>query len=512
RHPLLGASLRPAEGDGLLLTGRLSAQTQPWLTDHTVLDRAVVPGTALLELALRAADEAGNDTVDELVIETPLALPATGAVQIQVSVTGPGEGGRRALTIHSRPQDAPDGTDWTRHATGFLTRSAVSPRPLGDWPPPRATRLAPDGLYDRLAASGVRYGPRFQGLRAAWRRGTELFAEVGLDREEQATAGEFGVHPALLDAAFHATGLDPASGPEPGQALLPFAWSRIRLHAAGATTLRVRLTPTADGGLSLDAFDPGGAPVVSVGSLVYRPVSAGQLAAGAGTAAPLYRLGWRPLALPERTDVRGAEPLGAEPQPEGYRAPDAELLPSLEVLGGPDALAAAVRAGREVPDTVWYAVPAGAPGTEPDASLPTRARATLDRVLALVQDWLARPELDGVRLAVLTTGAVSVDGEAPDLTTAGVWGLLRSAQSEHPGRLLLVDTDDPDRDGGPLAAALSAADTAGEPQLALRDGRALVPRLLPATASATRTWRFAPSDGTVLVTGGLGLLGRLVAR
>ncbi|MFD8820356.1 acyltransferase domain-containing protein, partial [Streptomyces sp. NPDC059627] len=161
RHPLLGASLRPAEGDGLLLTGRLSLQAQPWLADHTVLDRPVVPGTALLELALRAADEAGGDTVDELVIETPLALPATGAVQIQVSVTGPGDGGRRALTIHSRPQDAPDGTDWTRHATGLLTRSATPPRPLGDWPPPGTTRLAPDGLYDRLAASGVCYGPRF---------------------------------------------------------------------------------------------------------------------------------------------------------------------------------------------------------------------------------------------------------------------------------------------------------------------------------------------------------------
>ncbi|MFJ4617068.1 SDR family NAD(P)-dependent oxidoreductase [Streptomyces sp. NPDC088812] len=530
-HPLLGATLRPAEGDGLLLTGRLSAQAQPWLTDHTVLDRVVVPGTALVELAVRAADEAGRDTVDELVIETPLVLPTAGAVQIQVSVTAPGEGGRRALTLHSRPQDAPDGADWTRHATGFLTRSPAPAAPSegtpGTWPPPEAAALSLDGLYDRLAESGVVYGPRFRGLRAAWRRGEELFAEVALDGEERAAAGEFGVHPALLDAAFHTAALGTAFRPEPDRTLLPFAWNGIRLHASGATTLRIRLAPTADGGLSLDAVDEAGAPVVSVASLVYRPVSAGQLAADAGTATPLYGLAWKPLPLPEAAHAGGTVPaafLGDASGPgRGAAFPD------------PAAVAEAVRAGRDVPADVWYEVPASAaagPGTDgdaADASVPTRARATLDRVLALVQDWLARPELDGVRLGVLTRGAVSVAGESPDLATAGIWGLLRSAQSEHPGRLLLVDVDpNGDEDGighadgvGPLAAAVTAADAAGETQLALRGGAALVPRLVPAapaTGSATdapsppATWRFAPSEGTVLVTGGLGLLGRLVAR
>ncbi|MFE4663514.1 type I polyketide synthase [Streptomyces sp. NPDC056716] len=493
-HPLLGAALRPATGDGLLLTGRLSAKSAPWLTDHTVHERIVVPGTALLELAVRAADETGADTVDELVIETPLPLPATGAVQLQLAVTAPGTDGRHALTLHSRPQDATDGTRWTRHVTGYLTHTTTPPQPAdppGAWPPPQAIPLSLDGLYDRLAESGVVYGPRFQGVRSAWRRGPEIFAEVTLGDEECAAAGEFGLHPALLDAAFHAFALTSETPEEPGRALMPFAWRGVRLHASGATTLRVRLAPTADGGLSLDAHDPAGTPVVSVAALSYRPLPAAQFTTGTATL-PLYRLAWQPLPLPD------GPPTGTP-----------------VFLG--DTGPAGLTDGRELPDTVWYEVPAAPAAT---ADVPALARAALDRVLTLVQDWLTRPELDAVRLAVLTTGAVSVDGEAPDLTTAAVWGLLRAAQSEHPGRLLLVDTDGTDASRDLLAAmakattATTAVAVAAEPQLALRGGAAFVPRLAPATTTITTTpdQPLAAPDGTVLVTGGLGLLGRLIAR
>ncbi|MFE4690179.1 type I polyketide synthase [Streptomyces sp. NPDC056749] len=529
-HPLLGATLRTADGDGLLMTGRLSVPAQPWLADHSVLDRVLVPGTALLELAVRAADEAGYDTVDELVTETPLVLPARGAVQIQVSVTGPAGEGRPSVTIHSRPQDGPDGAGWTRHAAGFLSRAAAlasHPAEPAGWPPPEAAPLPLEGLYDRLAESGVAYGPRFQGLRAAWGRGDELFAEVALDSAEEAVAQEFGVHPALLDAAFHAAGLGTALLAGPGEVLLPFAWNGVRLHASGATTLRIRLRPAPDGGLSLDAVDTTGSPVVSVASLVYRPVTAAGLTAGAGTAQPLYRLGWNELPLPAA--VPGAVAVLREENTPSAAVPGQDTGPAVS-FGGPAAVADAVRAGRNIPGTVQYLVPRGqaapdvAPGEVAADAVPVRVRATLDRVLALVQDWLAHPELDAVQLAVVTTGAVSVDGGPPDLTTAGVWGLLRSAQSEHPGRFLLVDTDGTDASRLALAAAVTAAAGTGEPQIALREGTAHVPALVPATPAVQptepstdavppgRTWRFAPSGGTVLVTGGLGLLGRLVAR
>ncbi|MGW0858437.1 type I polyketide synthase, partial [Streptomyces sp. NPDC002690] len=514
-HPLLGASLRPAEGDGLLLTGRVSVRTHPWLADHTVLDRVLLPGTALVELAVRAADEAGRDTVEELVIETPLVLPPDEAQQIQVAVAAPDEDGRRAVSVHSRPQDATDGEGWTRHATGYLSRTADPARSKaapGDWPPPGATALPLDGVYERLADSGVAYGPRFQGLRAAWRLGEEVFAEVALDGEEESAAGEFGVHPALLDASFHAASLGALPRTGPDEVLLPFAWNGVRLHASGATALRVRLAPTADGGLSLDATDPAGTPVVSIDSLVYRPVAAARLTSGPGAVEPLYRLGWTPLPLaaPASGPLTLLRPEGAGSR---YADPDTFLR-----FRDPAEIAAAVRAGAGPSGPVLYEVPADTrpeDGTPP----PVRARGTLDQVLALVQEWLAHPELDSLPLALATTGAVSADGGAPDLTTAAVWGLLRSAQSEHPGRFLLVDTERVEPGASPtasdLATALATAVDTGETQLALRAGTAHAPRLVPVpntSTQSTKAWRFGPPEGTVLVTGGLGLLGKLVAR
>src|SRR5581483_2008354 len=102
----------------------------------------------------------------------------------------------------------------------------------------------------------------FRGLRAAWRRGTDVFAEVALPPEAAASARRFGLHPALFDAALHAAGLaggaapadaDPGAGARAGAdrgavassgagaaARMPFAWTGVSLYAAGAAVLRVR--------------------------------------------------------------------------------------------------------------------------------------------------------------------------------------------------------------------------------------------------------------------------------
>ena len=87
-HPLLGAAVELAGGDGYVLTGRLSVAAQPWLADHVVAGAVLVPGTALVELAVRAGDAAGCGRVEELVLEAPLILPARG------SGAGPGRRGR----------------------------------------------------------------------------------------------------------------------------------------------------------------------------------------------------------------------------------------------------------------------------------------------------------------------------------------------------------------------------------------------------------------------------------
>ncbi|MGO4424439.1 polyketide synthase dehydratase domain-containing protein, partial [Streptomyces sp. MCAF7] len=271
-HPLLGAAIPLADSDGHLFTGRLSLRTHPWLADHAFAGVVLVPGTALLDIALQAGERVGCRHVEELTLHAPLLLPQRGGVVLQISVGAPDSEGRREFAAYARSDDDVPGTEnaqgaeglegaghsWTRHATGTLSSGPTSPTtpvaeaagPMADaWPPSKAEALDLDGLYERLADAELAYGPAFHGLRAAWREGSVIFAEVRLPESQARDAGRFGIHPALLDAGLHTLGLDPALGDEPdapeGQwaARLPFAWRGVTLHRRGCELLRVRLSP-----------------------------------------------------------------------------------------------------------------------------------------------------------------------------------------------------------------------------------------------------------------------------
>ena len=114
-------------------------------------------------------------------------------------------------------------------------------------------------------------------MRAAWRRGDEVFAEAVLPDQVAGDAARFGLHPALLDAVLHAAGLAGAGGAG-GSMMVPFAWSGVVLHAAGAGVLRARLRTGQGRTLSVEAADGAGKPVITVqGPWRLRPVTAAQL-------------------------------------------------------------------------------------------------------------------------------------------------------------------------------------------------------------------------------------------
>ncbi|MEU4746623.1 acyltransferase domain-containing protein, partial [Actinosynnema sp. NPDC023658] len=159
-HPLLTTVVDLPDG-GAALTGKVSLSTHPWLADHAVRGAVLLPGTAFLELAARAAAEVGAGAVHELVLEAPLVLDHDG-VRLQVVVGPPDETGRRTVAVHSRTDD------WVRHATGTLGDAPEPPRPdwATAWPPPDAEPLDVTHLYDTFAALGYDYGPAFQGVTA----------------------------------------------------------------------------------------------------------------------------------------------------------------------------------------------------------------------------------------------------------------------------------------------------------------------------------------------------------
>ncbi|MFE7127859.1 type I polyketide synthase [Streptomyces sp. NPDC057617] len=474
-HPLLGAAMSVAGSDELLLTGTLSLATHPWLAGHVVGGMVFFPGTGFLELAIRAADQAGCDRVDDLMLAAPLILPRTGAVQVQIAVGGADDDGRRELRFYSRAADAPD-DDWTLHASGRIGRGE---RVLGFdttvWPPKGATVVDVEGLYDRYASNGLEYGPAFRGLRAVWRRGEEIFAEVALDREVE-DADAYGVHPALFDSVLHSTVFASADGDD--RSLLPFAWNGVSLHASGASTLRVRVTSEGQDAVRIAAVDIQGEPVISVESLALRaaaPPSAVDTRREAANS--LFRVDWVPatsgsVAEDSEWVVLGTDELGltgalASAGAARLRAPARTLAELLERTG-PSGLD-----DEGVPDFVLVPLK-GNPARTAES-----AHELAGSVLELVQEWLAEERFAGSRLVFVTRGAVE-DGAhgVTDTAAASVWGLVRSAQAENPGRFLLVDLD-ADASADPAAALphLPGVAASDEPQAVVRSGALRVGRL-----------------------------------
>jgi acyl transferase domain-containing protein len=504
-HPLLGAAVGLARSDEWLLTGTLSRDSQPWLGDRLALGASALPETVLVELALRAGAESGCETIAELTVDAPLVLPERGAVELQVAVGVAGDAGARRVEIHSRAaslDDDPDGARWTRLAGGSLAPDDGA-GPVADgfdaWPPAGAEPVEPDDVYDGLDERGFELGPAFQGVRAAWRRGDELFAEVALGDDQRSEASGFAVHPALLEAALQPALAAAAGGG--GEAIeLPTTWRGVRVATAGPSALRVRIAPH-DGGLRVDAVDGDGGAAIAVESVGLEPVQRGALGAARSGPDALFGIRWVGLettgsaSAPERLAVVGALP---------------GLDPALDRHDDLEALAVAIAAGAEVDVVLVDCLPPGGQGGGPADAAATAAavRAATGHALGAIQSSIADERLSELKLCFVTVGAAAVEERSPDVAGAALAGLVRSAQAELPDRFRLVDVDGADVSWEALPRALAVED---EPQVAIREGRTLAPRLERVDASAAGASAL-DGAGTVLITGGTGGLGALVAR
>jgi acyl transferase domain-containing protein/NADP-dependent 3-hydroxy acid dehydrogenase YdfG/acyl carrier protein len=544
-HPLLGAALRLAgEEDGWLLTGRISIESHTWLKDHAVMGQVLMPGTGFVELALAAGELLGAEVVEELVLQAPLLLGQGDVVQMQLTVTEADPEGRRQLNIYSRPQvdtgEEPSVGGWTLHAAGMLCEAGAggvegAPDGLDQavldalagpvWPPQGAQEVDTEFLYERLAEAGFNYGPSFQGLRRVFATADELFAEVALDEDRQDEARGFCVHPALSDSALHAALIASLDGDGSGAVGVPFAFSGVRLLGRGAGALRVRLgaDPNSPETLSLAAVDEQGAPVFAVQSLRTRAIDQSQLQQAQDSIEDsLYELAWTELPPPPSSSNR--------------------VRPSVAVLGAADgsdgfvdlvALERAVEEGAVAPEVVF--VRAAGLVAEADVGvdgLTGVVHGVAGRVLGLLQGWIGLERLSGSRLVLMTEGAVGVGvGEEPALEQAALVGLVRSARSEHPERFGLVDLERGVEAGIGLEVLGGVLEE--EPEVAVRGGVLRAPRLARVKRGdgqgreeggvgqdrdeggdndGVESWGLFDRAGTVLVTGGTGGLGALVAR
>jgi polyketide synthase 12 len=490
-HPMLSAAARMGDERGWIFTGRLSLSSQPWLADHAAMGTVLMPGTAFLELALRAGQQAGCPRVQELVLESPLVLPSSGGVKFQVLLGDPDQEGVRELGIYGCPDDSDEQytlaqENWTRHASGALSASGPAldgpaATAVTAWPPQAAEALDVEEVYDGLAERGYEYGPMFQGLRAAWRRGEEIFAEVALPEPESDQAGRYALHPALLDAALHALGAVAAQqgeGATPA-AMMPFCWKGVDLHASGSPVLRACLSPTGEAEFSVVLADQSGLPVAAAEALIMRelPIAGLRGASERGREAP-YRIEWTTIQA-SSAGQPGAVAIIGERGALARSLQDVEL--SIDAYPDLGSLSRAIGADGEAPKFVLLDLADALDGQGGD--LPSSAHAIARWALERVQEWLAQERLADSRLVVLTRGALAASAgeDVAGLDQAPVWGLVRCAQSENPDRLVLADIDDHADSPAALIAALRMA----EPQLAVRRGAVYAPRLMRGQRAGT---------------------------
>ncbi len=503
-HALLTDRVLVAGQDEWIFDARFSLQRHAWIADHVVLSTVILPGTTLVDLVLRAGAEIGCDVLEELTFEAPLLPPEQGEVHMQLKVEAPDESGRRAFQIHfciaKVAGDGPAGDEeWIRAATGVLAQAVGDAGSAHEalnktWPPEDAEILGADSVSDRAIRVGFDYGPAFQGLREVWRRGEQVFSEVALDEERAAEVSLFGLHPALLDMALHAGAtvlLYEGADDEKGRVL--FRWAGVRFYATGVSSLRVRATPAGSGAIAVEAFDEVGKLVMSADAVVMREVDVSQLEqARRAERDSLFRIEWAEIATEAGNErLKSLDACAVVIGPGGPG--ELERYPDLDALERSDGLA---------PEIVVIDAASAAAAFEGEP-LASATAALTAQMLSLLQRWAASERLLYSRLVVLTTRALTVaPDETPTLVQTPITGLVRSAAAEHPGRFALVDTD-----GSEIVAAALCSD---EPELALREGRLLAPRVVrhrPGTSAPA-----TPSDGVTVITGGTGGLGALVAR
>ncbi|HEY4003738.1 MAG TPA: type I polyketide synthase, partial [Pseudonocardia sp.] len=480
-HRLLGSALRLPDGAGVVLSGRWTSVTRPWPAGHEPLGTEAVPSMPMLELVIRAGDEVGCPSVAELDLYAPMVLPAEGALQVRVVVAGADPMGRRAVTVHSFAEPFEVTAGWTRHAVGLLAAPVREPAVgIAEWPPRDAVEVDVADHYREPTAAGMKGRPECRMPRRMWRRGEEVFGEIALSDVQAADAADLGIHPTLLAALSE---FAPAALSLPvDRALVPTRCTNAVLHASGAVALRLHSRPVGPDVVAVMAADQTGRPVLSIGAITLLPVSADRPGATGEAIPSLFEVGWRACEVaPARA--------GGQWAVVGEHLPS--WLPETAVLLGatPGAFAGSVD---PAPGTVFI-----------DATV--EQRALVPMVLELVQAFVSQPLWASSRLVVVTRGAMGPD--ATDPVGAAVWGLVRSAQSEEPGRILLLDLDE----AAESATVLPVVVAGDELQVAIRGGQALVPRLGRVTRDSDTPIALDP-EGTVLVTGGTGALGSVVAR
>lgn len=220
-HPLLGAEVSRSDA-GAVFENALSAEKHWVLADHLIDRRAVVPGTAYLEMARAAhAVVAGGGAVrfQDVVFRMPLSVDAGAEAVVRTRLERSGDG--YTFQVVSK-----DGEDWVPHVEGRVGGApAGKPPEAVDIPAVRGTATTVVDPVVFEADTGVfRFGPRWDSVRAEWRGEARTLALLRMRQGVDAESTIYGLHPAMLDNAVN------VSSQSDGQTYLPYMYKDFVLH------------------------------------------------------------------------------------------------------------------------------------------------------------------------------------------------------------------------------------------------------------------------------------------
>ncbi len=289
-HPLLGARLRSAASDLASFESRLDLNSFPFLHDHRVNARAILPGTGFIEMALAAGQAALGRPIGlaDVVMAEPLVVGDGESRLVQVLVRrDEQDAGFEILSTDALAEDG----QWRRHVHGRFA-SALAPEAGVDIEAIRGRcgeAVSAALHYAGLQARGLDFGPSLQGLRAAWRRDGEALGEIALPAGSG--EGTYLLHPALLDACLQVVSAAlPSSAGEAGRAYLPLAIDSIQLFRSPGEAVWSHASVEPGGGSlrgEVMVFDAAG-PVARLSGITFRP------AAASADVADTYRTVWEP--------------------------------------------------------------------------------------------------------------------------------------------------------------------------------------------------------------------------
>ncbi|MFJ6214784.1 amino acid adenylation domain-containing protein [Streptomyces sp. NPDC092296] len=556
-HPLLGRRTGAAEPTW---EAKLDPERMPWLSDHRIQGNVLFPAAGYLEMAaqaVKAMTGATDATLADIELRKALFLPEGEAKAVQLSFSSEGA----SFTVAT----AADAAEPTVHAGGVVRagqrRRTTAPLDTETVRARSRRHLTGRDCYTALAGLGYHYGPAFQGIEEVWIGPGEALARIVPPALLDGDAARHHVHPVLLDSCFQTLLtpqiLEQETDDAQGTGIrLPLSIGEVRLDPVGDQPLWVHATitrrdgDTLVGDIALHAAD--GTPLGLIGDFRAADVEKASTTVGLATIDNwLAEPGWVRTATapadPETTTgdwllladtggvadqlahlvtARGGRAHLVRPG-TGYRLDAAAGESTVRPGEAADLerLLTELAATGAAYETVLHLWNLDLPGIEQTDRDRIGEHSSLGGYSLITLAQLLPTRLPGSSLHIVTRGTQPVEpGDPVEPFGAPAWGIGRVLRHQelvgHPGKLIDLDpaapADAATRRAEAEALLREAAATQDgvddEDEIALRGERRLTSRLRPAADLPRPLPLRLRADGSYLVTGAFGALGRLLCR